>query len=226
MRFAKFIRKYAVGALALVISSALLNVASPRSVPAQATEQPNVSTTSDQPYVDEARLTITVKQGSKTTTRTSVVGSSLTGFNTMSITNGGTPSHHGCKTVTFKYRYGRTYYYVFGSFFITFFVFNLEIHWCYNHQYYDIVHKREDMWDIHKQAYFSSVDASWAPQGSPQYFSYWYQYFPPYTRSGYYTRAQQQIQNCVLKYGCVSTRSPWIKAWIHSDGTYSYDAGK
>ena len=38
-------------------------------------------------------------------------------------------------------------------------------------------------------------------------------------RSGHYAFRQGKIENCVLKYGCLSTWYPTIEIWLHGNGT-------
>lgn len=45
------------------------------------------------------------------------------------------------------------------------------------------------------------------------------------TNSGHYSFRQGHFQNCVIKYGCISNSYPWVKIWVHRDGSWLYDTG-
>lgn len=44
-------------------------------------------------------------------------------------------------------------------------------------------------------------------------------------RSGHRAFRQAEIQNCIVKYGCLSTTYPWIRMSVRGDGTYAYAIG-
>jgi hypothetical protein len=40
-----------------------------------------------------------------------------------------------------------------------------------------------------------------------------------------YSYMQGHMENCVLKYGCISSTYPWAKIWARNNGTSGWDAG-
>jgi hypothetical protein len=46
------------------------------------------------------------------------------------------------------------------------------------------------------------------------------------SRSGHYSFRQAAIENCVLKYGCISMRYPWVKLWARAGGTFRWQTGQ
>lgn len=128
---------------------------------------------------------------------------------------GGESTPSGCQrtTVTFHRRMTRVIYK------ITLYKFHLSVHWCWNRA-------QKRTWDYQSQAWFTNVDGLWHPRGAPTYVRWNYSWKEGYPKSGYRVWANQEIEYCVTKLGCINSEYPW--AWIraHSDGTYSWNAGR
>ena len=44
-------------------------------------------------------------------------------------------------------------------------------------------------------------------------------------KSGHRAFRQAEFENCIVKYGCLSTTYPWIRMTVRGDGTYAYSIG-
>jgi hypothetical protein len=45
------------------------------------------------------------------------------------------------------------------------------------------------------------------------------------SRGGHYSFRQGQIDNCLLRYGCIRSEYPWVKIWAYGNGGWSYSTG-
>lgn len=72
--------------------------------------------------------------------------------------------------------------------------------------------------------YISNVDPNWRFRGELAGSGSFY----PWSgvgASGHWSLRQGSFENCILKYGCIGSEYPWVKVWVHADGTYAYDTG-
>lgn len=131
------------------------------------------------------------------------------------LASGGSSSPSGCRTVIAYFERAKQYL----GYTIVYYHFNQEKRWCWN--------RAGAFTSDHTDgAYFSRVDRLWYPQGNPQRLAYRYNWVSGAPHSGHYSRYQQRIDNCIVKYGCIGNENPYVKIWSHSDGTYTFDAGR
>lgn len=72
--------------------------------------------------------------------------------------------------------------------------------------------------------YISNVDPNWRFRGELAGSGSFY----PWSgvgSSGHWSLRQGAFENCILKYGCIGSEYPWVKVWVHADGTYAYETG-
>jgi len=74
-------------------------------------------------------------------------------------------------------------------------------------------------------AYPTNVDPNWYYRGLSESAAWYYRWCCSLSTSGHYSLRQAQMENCVLKFGCIGSEYPWVKIWAHGDGSYSYDWG-
>lgn len=55
------------------------------------------------------------------------------------------------------------------------------------------------------------------PGGSSGHY---YRWLPERNRSGHYSFRQGEVANCLARYGCISTKYPWVRIWAHADGSW------
>lgn len=53
-------------------------------------------------------------------------------------------------------------------------------------------------------------------------YGWYYQWIEGRNRSGHYSFRQGEVANCVLRFGCISTKYPLIKIWSRADGTWRF----
>ncbi|MEO8548887.1 MAG: hypothetical protein ABI678_02915 [Kofleriaceae bacterium] len=84
-------------------------------------------------------------------------------------------------------------------------------------------------WDTGSHRMTSAGDRGSYPSNvnSAFKFDYWWvnqDYWTSYPYQHVYN-TQGQFQNCVLKYGCIGTYYPWVKAWADGWGSWTYQKG-
>lgn len=78
--------------------------------------------------------------------------------------------------------------------------------------------------NVDVSTYISHVDPNWRFRGELGGSGGFY----PWSGaggSGHWSLRQGAFENCILKYGCIGSEYPWVKVWVHADGTYAYDTG-
>jgi hypothetical protein len=55
-------------------------------------------------------------------------------------------------------------------------------------------------------------------------YGYWYTWNGA-GNGGHYPWRQAQVENCIIKYGCIGTTYPWVSIWINGNGAWAYDGG-
>ncbi|MEZ5098930.1 MAG: hypothetical protein R3C15_03830 [Thermoleophilia bacterium] len=71
--------------------------------------------------------------------------------------------------------------------------------------------------------YPSDVDPNWRYRGQLPGSGGYYAWNG--AGSGHWSLRQGSFENCILKYGCIGSEYPWVKVWVHGDGTYAYETG-
>ena len=74
---------------------------------------------------------------------------------------------------------------------------------------------------VWSSAYATNMDANWYYRGLAGSTGYFY----GSNQSGHYSFREAEMENCVLKYGCIGSEYPWIKIWVRGDGSYSWERG-
>jgi hypothetical protein len=74
---------------------------------------------------------------------------------------------------------------------------------------------------VWSSAYATNMDANWYYRRLAASTGYFY----GNNQSGHYSFREAEMENCVLKYGCIGSEYPWVKIWVHGDGSYSWQRG-
>ena len=101
-----------------------------------------------------------------------------------------------------------------------FYRFRVNKAFCWNGQRVSDVREWVEFLDAASTAYYRGIKA----RASHYYCvaNCWSTYL---RRWGHYTFRQGQVDNCILRYGCIRTEYPWVKIWARPDGTWSWDTG-
>lgn len=115
----------------------------------------------------------------------------------------------GCKTVD-VYRYSNS---LLG---FTVYRFHHVARWCWTYP---------RVTSVNRSVYVSNVDPNWAYRGVISSSGWFYQWISGRANSGHYGFRQGKFENCVIKYACVGSEYPWVKVWVHGDGSYAWSTG-
>jgi len=96
--------------------------------------------------------------------------------------------------------------------------FHQTVHFCWN--------TANQLTVVNTGTYVSNVDPNWIYRGLTASSGYFFTWCCGQAQSGHYGLRQGHFDNCILKYGCVGSEYPWVKIWIHGDGSWSYDTGQ
>jgi hypothetical protein len=121
--------------------------------------------------------------------------------------NWGTPSYSGCAW----YHAWITAKDITGWFVV--YKYHVRRNWCWNYGHRVTSVSTSTPWftDLDPNMYVRSVSLS--PHG------WYYTWCCGDGKSGHYAFRQGRIENCILKYGCISTWYPTIEIWVHGNGT-------
>ena len=78
---------------------------------------------------------------------------------------------------------------------------------------------------VNTTAYPTNVDPNWYYRGLASSAGWYYNWCCGISTSGHYSLRQARMENCVLKFGCIGSEYPWVKIWVHGDGSYDYQWG-
>jgi len=118
----------------------------------------------------------------------------------------------GCKDVD-AWRYSTSF--LFGT---VVYKFHQTVHFCWN--------TAKQLTVVNTGSYVSDVDANWVYRGLTASNAYFFTWCCGQTMSGHYGLRQGHFDNCIVKYGCIGTEYPWVKIWVHGDGTWTYATGQ
>jgi hypothetical protein len=122
--------------------------------------------------------------------------------------DGGTPSYSGC---------GAKESILTAKSFTTLFVvyrYHVKRLWCWNYGHRVTSASTKTPWFTDVDRNFRIVSESLSPHG------WFYLWCCGDGRSGHYAWRQGQIENCILKYGCIGTWYPTIEIFLHGNGTW------
>ncbi len=166
------------------------------------------TTTSITPSAGSDRITVETfdLEGNLLYTESIDSGSAVTlGDNSGS---GGTSSASGCRKVTVHNEketlLGKTAYW-----------FNTWTRWCWN---------RADriIYDVTTGFYLSDVDPFYYWRGLIVDNTYHFSWYSGYPKSGYRHEKQGHFENCIVKYGCISSSYPYNLLYSYSNGTFTW----
>lgn len=123
--------------------------------------------------------------------------------------NGGTGSASGCRTVTVTLTQRTLLGFVAYKY-------HTHTRFCWNRSAGTISNVTYG-WDI------SNVDSQEYWQGIINKAHNYYTWSAGHSHSGHYDMIQGQMNNCILKYGCIATFYPTNEIWVHSNGTWSWN---
>jgi hypothetical protein len=118
----------------------------------------------------------------------------------------------GCKDID-AWRYSTSF--LFGT---TVYRFHQTVHFCWN--------TASKLTAVTTGTYVSNVDPNWTYRGLTASNGYFFTWCCGNTHSGHFGLRQGHFDNCVLKYGCIGSEYPWVKIWIHGNGTWTYTTGQ
>jgi hypothetical protein len=55
-------------------------------------------------------------------------------------------------------------------------------------------------------------------------YGYWYTWSGA-SNGGHYSWREAQVDNCILRYGCIGTSYPWVEIWINGNGAWASNGG-
>ncbi len=74
---------------------------------------------------------------------------------------------------------------------------------------------------VWSSAYATNMDGNWYYRRLAASAGYFY----GSNQSGHYSFREAEMENCVLKYGCIGSEYPWVKIWVHGDSSYTWQKG-
>lgn len=122
--------------------------------------------------------------------------------------SGGTSSASGCRKVTVRNRGESVLGYLVYRY-------NTWTEWCWNRADRSIT-------SVKTGEYLSDVASSMYYRGVVTKNEEFYAWRSGYNKSGHWHARQSHWENCVAKYGCISSDYPRNSLRAHSDGTYSW----
>jgi hypothetical protein len=79
---------------------------------------------------------------------------------------------------------------------------------------------------VHTYTYVSDVDAhTMRYRGLVAATGFYYRWCCSTRRSGHFSFRQARFSNCFWKLGCWRIDHPWVRIWVHADGTYAARTG-
>ena len=118
----------------------------------------------------------------------------------------------GCSDID-AWRYSTSF--LFGT---LIYKFHETVHYCWN--------TANKLTVVNTGTHISNVDPNWIYRGLTASDGYFFTWCCGQAQSGHYGLRQGHFDNCVLKYGCIGSEYPWVKIWIHGDGSWSYSTGQ
>lgn len=115
----------------------------------------------------------------------------------------------GCRTVDVA-RVGRT---LLG--FVAY-KFHQVKRWCW--RYPRITYK-------HAYTYVSDVNSTMNYRGVVAATGWYYRWCCGASRSGHFSLRQAKFENCLPRLGCWHVEYPWVRIWVHANGTYTARTG-
>jgi hypothetical protein len=91
--------------------------------------------------------------------------------------------------------------------------YHVKRYWCWNYGHRVTSASTNTPWFTDLDPNMRIVSVSISPHG------WFYTWCCGDSRSGHYAFRQGQIDNCILKYGCISTWYPTIEIFVHGNGT-------
>jgi hypothetical protein len=88
--------------------------------------------------------------------------------------------------------------------------------WCWRFPRLVSVGTKTYVTDMNGFNEYKGIVASWGA---------WFEWCCNEPRSGHKAFRQAEFQNCIVKYGCLSTTYPWIRMSVRGDGSYAYAIG-
>jgi hypothetical protein len=122
--------------------------------------------------------------------------------------DGGTPSYSGCGWL----HAWLTEKDILGLFVV--FKYHVRRSWCWNYGHRVTSASTQTPWFTDVDPNFIIISVSLSPHG------WFYTWCCGDGHSGHYAFRQGEIQNCILKYGCIGTWYPTIEIFLHGDGTW------
>lgn len=78
---------------------------------------------------------------------------------------------------------------------------------------------------VNVYTYVSNVDGNYQYRGVIASSGYYYTWSGS-ASGGHYSFRQGKFDNCILKYGCISSSYPWVKIYVNGNGAWvGYDGG-
>jgi len=91
--------------------------------------------------------------------------------------------------------------------------FHHKVHWCATYPAIDDSSLKVD-------SFFSDVDPLFQVDWDDHGTGWWYTWRGSLT-GGHYSRRQGKIDNCILKWGCISSHYPQIELWVNGNGAWA-----
>jgi hypothetical protein len=91
--------------------------------------------------------------------------------------------------------------------------YHVRRNWCWNYGHRETSVSTQTPWFTDLDPNFIIIDVSVSPHG------WFYTWCCGDGRSGHYAFRQGEIQNCILKYGCIGTWYPTVEIFVHGNGT-------